>query len=110
MNGERQKIRLLLALNGKSLQVHRLSVAGGPTAVAVTAWRRVKMTLACMGLFLSSLCAGAHLFFFVSFFVRSGARFFAPIHISQTLSRAGAVKVGRRAYVATRSHHRQAIP
>jgi len=46
MNGERQKIRLLLALNGKSLQVHRLSVAGGPTAVAVTAWRRVKMTLA----------------------------------------------------------------
>ena len=32
------------ALNGKSLQVHRLSVAGGHTAVAPTDRRRVKMT------------------------------------------------------------------
>jgi hypothetical protein len=50
------------------------------------------------------------IFFFVSFFVRSGARFFAPTHKSQALSRAGAVKVGRRANIATRSHHRQATP
>jgi len=42
-------------------------------------------------------------FFLVSFFVRSGARFFVPTHKSQTLSRAGAVKVGRRANVAAGS-------
>jgi hypothetical protein len=63
-----------------------------------------------MGLFLSSLSAGAHPLFFVSFFVRSGARFFAPTHKSQALSRAGAVKVGRRANIATSFHHRQATP
>jgi hypothetical protein len=44
------------------------------------------------------------LFLFVSFFVRSGSpRFFVPTHKSQTPSRAGVVKVGRRANVATRS-------
>ena len=42
-------------------------------------------------------------FFFVSFFVRSGARFFVPTHKPQTLSRAGAVKVGRRTNVAAGS-------
>jgi hypothetical protein len=49
-------------------------------------------------------------FSFASFFVRSGARFFAPPHKYQTLWRAGAVKVGRRANIAMRSHHCQATP
>jgi hypothetical protein len=34
------------------------------------------------------------------------ARLFAPTHKSRTLSRAGAVKVGRRANAATHCHHR----
>ena len=76
----------------------------GGAADAVSALPRcVLLTLACMGLFLSSLSAGGSSFFFVSFFVRSGTRFFAPTHKSQTLSRAGAVKVGRRSRRATDS-------
>jgi hypothetical protein len=39
----------------------------------------------------------AHLFSFIGFFVRSQSRFFVPMRPSLTASRAGAVKVGRRA-------------
>jgi hypothetical protein len=94
----------------RMLQRNRTSAYWGASAALGALIALPFLTLACMGLFLSSLSAGGSSFFFVSFFVRSGARFFAPTHKSQTLSRAGAVKVGRHAKVATRSHHRQAIP
>jgi hypothetical protein len=38
------------------------------------------------------------------------ARFFAPTHNCRVLSRAGAVKVGRRANVAAHFQHGQAMP
>jgi hypothetical protein len=55
----------------------------------------------CMGLFLSrSFGRPAHLFSFISFFVRSERRSFVPTRAWSMSSRAGAVKVGRRTNLA----------
>jgi len=52
------------------------------------------------GFFCQGVRKAAHLLSFVSFFVRSKARFFVPTRGSLTSSRAEAVKVGRRANLA----------
>jgi hypothetical protein len=56
-----------------------------------------------MGLLLSRALPGSHLFSSSVSLFDLEARFFAPTHTFPMLSRAGAVKVGRRADLDTRS-------
>jgi hypothetical protein len=68
---------------------------------SVQAVTRVNAEQALYGaFFVKEFARAANLLSFVSFFVRSQARFFVPTRGSLTSSRAGAVKVGRRANLA----------